>query len=57
MGMCRGHGEEELLITGVEDDAEEKVKFKKKTQSAHHAYLVLKNVTRNHALFLLTVFL
>lgn len=25
MEVCRGHGEEELLITGVEDGAEEKV--------------------------------
>ncbi len=25
MGVCRGHGEEELLITGAEDGAEEEV--------------------------------
>lgn len=33
MGMCRGHGEEELSITGAEDDAEEKVKLKKNKNS------------------------
>lgn len=31
MEVCRGHGEEELLITDAEDDAEEK--------SARSAYL------------------
>lgn len=44
MEVCRGHGEEELLITGAEDGAEEK--------SARAAYLKFQNVTKSSSFFI-----